>query len=48
MIAKRLELPDLILESFITELRTEEKKTIRGGNLDNGANGGTTQVPAFC
>ena len=48
MIAKRLELPDLIVKSFITELRAEEQKTIRGGYLDNGGNVGTTDVPIFC
>ncbi len=48
MISKQRELPELILESFVTELRSEEKKTIRGGNLDTGAHGGTTQVPVYC
>ena len=48
MIAKRLELGDLIVRSFITRLPAEDQKTIRGGNLDNGANGGTTDIPVYC
>ena len=47
MIGNRLELVDLIVKSFITELRAEDQKTIRGGNLDNGGNVGTTDIP-YC
>ncbi len=46
MKAKRIELPDLIVKSFITELSTADQKVIQGGN--EGGAMGTTEVPVYC